>query len=341
VFFRTAILCLLASLLLCCNRSGKEHVRSFYYWKTTFSADDSLSAKLIRQQGVEHFYIRYMDVDIDPAGLRPVPRGVIAAQSGAGSMFTSERITPVVFITNRTFLRISDALADTLASNVTHKIADITSLLRVPSKSIKEIQIDCDWTAGTAKRYFRFLRRLKQLNPGLNLSATIRLYPFKYAGKMGVPPVDRGMLMVYNIGGITDVSTRNSIFDLAEVKKYLTVAHYPLPLDVALPVFGWQVWFRGGKCKGIIHNDLISADSIFVHAHNNFYRCVADIVIGEMYFREGDELRVEYPDERELIKAAEALHRVIPDFGTLTFFDWNTSSVIKYETTIETIYNMH
>ncbi|MBQ5638620.1 MAG: hypothetical protein IIV06_06170, partial [Alistipes sp.] len=57
------------------------------------------------------------------------------------------------------------------------------------------------------------------------------------------PPADRGVLMLYNTGALKDPKTHNSILDIEDVKPYLRVSTYPLPLDYAYPAFGWGVKF--------------------------------------------------------------------------------------------------
>lgn len=322
--------------LLGCKEQRQLYERSFYYWKTTFdtSANDR---ELIDRLGVQHFYIRYADIAIDPRTKQPIPIGIIDYKNKAGRLFASGNFTPVIFITNRTFETMTEAGADSLASKVMRFVDELsnTAFGKVP----KEIQIDCDWTVGTRDKYFRFLRRLREIDTARRISCTVRLYPYKYRDKMGVPPVHSAVLMCYNLGGITKAATRNSIFDEQEIAKYLTVKDYPLPVAPALPLFGWQVWFRGAKCMGIVHNSIeVGEGSGFALLRDNRYRCLQDTVIGERYFREGDELRMEYPPEGELIGVARMLERKVPSFTSIIFFDWNTQSVKKYEPTIEKIY---
>ncbi|MGG2305049.1 hypothetical protein ACE4Z6_26875, partial [Salmonella enterica] len=93
-------------------------------------------------------------------------------------------------------------------------------------------QIDCDWTLGTKEKYFSLLKRIKE-RMALPLSCTIRLHQVKYQAKTGVPPVDRGMLMYYNMGHVEGATETNSIYDPANADKYVSyVKDYPLPLDV-------------------------------------------------------------------------------------------------------------
>jgi|GEM_PF-110049 len=120
-----------------------------------------------------------------------------------------------------------------------------------------EIQFDCDWTEGTRAAFFSFLKKVRPLlPPGTRLSATIRLHQYKFPDRTGVPPVDRGLLMLYNTGDIHDPEEPNSIFQPAAAEKYLLGAPpaYPLPLDVALPAFSWALIYRDGELWKIVPN---------------------------------------------------------------------------------------
>ena len=328
------------SLFFSCG-SKEKYQHSFYYWKTTFDKNDTLSPALMRQLGINHFYIRYMDVDWNPITNAPVPTAQLNTKGGFP--FVSQQFTPVIFITNSTFRHIAANKIDTLALNITQKIIHITKQIiqNDTLPNLLEIQIDCDWTAETKDAYFTFLRKLKALNKNTIISATIRLYPYKYYPKIGVPPIDRGILMCYNTGSITDIKTENSIFSLQEINKYLSNIQYPLPLDVALPIFSWQAWFRGGKFKQIIHNLPLSCRHIILKQQNNIYRFVRDTVIDELYFREGDELRYEAADETELVAVANLLTHQLPACNRISFFAWDTLSISKYEEPILKIFKNH
>ena len=132
-------------------------------------------------------------------------------------------------------------------------------------KGIREIQIDCDWTMSTQKRYFSMLRRMRDLchEHRLTLSATIRLHQLS----LEVPPVDKGTLMMYNTGDFTQLSVHKPILDMKDVRPYLhSLPRYKLPLNVAYPLFTWRVLFRDGKYVGIMHGDddfpVLQGDSV-------------------------------------------------------------------------------
>jgi hypothetical protein len=344
-------------ILICCNScthdNGHVAVHSFYYWKTTVSNGDITNQKIAKDLGINHFYVRFMDVDWDEVNKKAIPKGIIRCRDTGTPFFTKFNYTPVVFITNRTFINLSPEGADTLAIKVSDKIKSIKQQITGTNFSdttvgnhnniTPEIQIDCDWTSATMAAYFHFLRQLKIENKNSLITATIRLYPYKYYKKMGTPPVDRGILMCYNTGNITDHSTRNSIFDEAEVMKYFGSTAYPLPLDLALPIFKWNVWFRNGRYKGIIHGHQLNKyiSTVFVQTTGNNYTCNADTVIEDHYFRLGDEIRIESPGASELQSVtAKVLHQ-LPYCQRIAFFEWDTSNINPYEKPIKDIYSRY
>jgi len=368
---RLTLLLLLFSCCLSCKRSTPaEH--SFYYWKTSINdleKHPEMSADSTGQYNLQHTYLRYFDVDWSESLAMPVPRAEFSSGYNA-SLITDHKFTPVVFITNRTFERLNakDSSCEWLAQKVSDKIQRVTfnilrdqvrsqvlykehvsydaveAIVQARSKdryaAIEELQIDCDWTAGTRDKYFRFLKAMKRLNTGKVISATIRLYPYKYADKMGVPPVDRGMLMCYNLGNIRDANTGNSVFDLATLKQYLNATSYPLKLDIAFPIFGWYAWFRGKDFKGIIYDDPSLVEDSVVFTQRDQYRFLVrtDTVLGDNYFRAGDILRREYPDSTQLSTAIALVKEKIPDYKRIAFYHWNQSSIKTYEKVIKTAF---
>lgn len=224
---------------------------AYYHWQTQLGLDSVAVAKMIAADA-ERLYVKYFDVDWDVANQRAVPLAVLEVQAWPEGV----DIVPTVFLTNRTFeaLPLTDVAA--LAAQVWSKIATL-----LPPAPITEIQMDCDWTRTTRDAYFAFLHALQQRLPaGVALSATIRLHQYRYPDQTGIPPVDRGMLMFYNMGRLEDPEEPNSILNMAAAQPYLQDAPaYPMPLDVALPVFRWGILYRDGQLIKLIH-DLAAAD---------------------------------------------------------------------------------
>ena len=115
--------------------------------------------------------------------------------------------------------------------------------------TFKEIQLDCDWTKGTREPFFALCEEMKTyMDSTQTLSSTIRLHQLTQTP----PPVDRGVLMVYNTGNLMEMTTDNSIFSRRDIEPYLRdnrLVNYKLPLDVAYPTYGWSVVYSPGVDK--------------------------------------------------------------------------------------------
>lgn len=250
---------LVAVVLSSCSRQPEvQPVRSMYYWRTVYSLSQT-ERDFMKAHHVERLYVRYFDVVLNEQG-DPTPNATIkfpTAPSGSERGTVGE-IVPVVFIVNDCMARPHEGLAEKILTRVqqmneTHDV-----------KGVNELQIDCDWTVTTRRNFFAFLSELRTLAQakGIALSATIRLHQLSQP----VPPVDRGVLMVYNTGDVTRLDCHHPILDLNDVRQYLHhLKNYDLPLSAAYPLFSWRVLFRNGRYVGIMHGDdlpVIPGDSI-------------------------------------------------------------------------------
>ncbi len=358
-------------LFLVLNGMGcvKDHdvIRSFCYWKTDLyfqEEDDSLINKI----GVKHMYVRFFDVDWNPYSKEALPVATI------GNVWFNENapeITPSVFITNNVVLNTDKKQLDSLAVRIAKRVQEVghkinerkaermasaivypkdyykqkdfkslnydsvrSSELSKLKVDFKEILIDCDWTEKSKKNYFYLLSQIKKQFPEAKIAATIRLWQYKYAAKAGTPPVDKGLLMCYNIAKPDDFQTKNSIGTSNELQQYITHSNYQLKLDIALPLYSWAVVFRGNQFKGIlsdygnIMNDTIKLKKITDHK----YLLQDDILVGQSYLRNGDEIRIEKISDAELEKMISIVKNKIQiDNQTkITFFSFDKKYIKDY-----------
>lgn len=252
------VLVLAVSLSSCGGRRGGAAVRSVYYWATTLNIDSAKTA-FLKSHSVTRMYVRFFDVVTDGSG-RSVPNATLQF---ASALPEGVDIVPTVFVMPECLRRDREALA----RNIVRRVRQMCATNDV--KRVGEMQIDCDWTLSTRSAYNDFMRlMLRECHAnGFRLSSTIRLHQLAQAP----PPADRGVLMMYNTGDVTDPKCRKPILDMADAAHYLTyLADYPLPLSTAYPVFSWRVLYRGGRFVGIIHYDgeypVLPGDSIAVHA---------------------------------------------------------------------------
>lgn len=319
------------SAFLSCTGNHSRIQTSFYYWKQANEFSDS-TQKLIDSFKVRKFYIHVMDVIWNERAQRAMP--VAKSALDKNNPVCKGTIIPVVFLNNTVALKIDSNDCTLLAKNIVD--AAKVFIRHVSGDSVlKELQIDCDWTGKSKDTYFYLLRLIKIYAPTLRLSATIRLYPYKYFRQTGVPPVDYGVLMCYNLDKASNTETENSILNSDVLRQYLGFGKYPLPLKPALPVFGWYIWTRGGQFQNILYlpPGFIHQKALQWLSGNN-YRLLQDTVINGYYLRSGDVLRNEYPAEKELEKSLALIKHELPGCDEIIFYHWDEKYLPCYEETI-------
>jgi len=305
---------------------------SFYYWQTIFYLSQE-EIGLLEKNNVNKLYIRYFDVDVNSEG-EVIPKGIIKFNS-----IPHHDIIPTIFITNRTFEKASKEEIPILVDQLWRKINSMN--VSIGKSKISELQIDCDWTQKTGPLFFFFLEELKsKIDTSITLSATIRLHQIKFPRLTGIPPVDRGSLMVYNVGDLTDFKTKNSIFDPIIIEKYLDKLHdYPLELDVAFPIFNQQVIFRNEKFVTLLRkkNYLNLNDSQYFEKtkKTNCWRCIKDMRIGNIYIAHGDIIRDEVSFQSGYDNIVKKVVKSIPKQSKMTYINFDLSHFNQIFTTDE------
>lgn len=329
-FFLIAI----ALTVLSCNTHDAPTVhRGFYYWKSRFALD-STENNALQQLHTEKLYIKLFDVAWDEPTQQPLP---VAKINFAEAFPPQQQYVPVVFITNETLQKASPKDIDNLGRNIPKLISSITENNKLPMPA--EIQLDCDWTAGTKDRYFLLLKQLRKSSffQGKTLSVTIRLHQVKYTQEAGIPPADRGLLMCYNMGNLQQPATHNSIIDPATLNQYTgRLKEYSLPLDIALPLFSWWVWFESNQYKGLIHSDALQLP---LDAAKK-WRCQSDTTINGYTFKQGDWLRYEDAPQESIEHVISQLQSQLkPDNRNIILYHLDAKSLQQYAIpTLESFY---
>jgi hypothetical protein len=344
VMLRSFSLSFIALLLLCClpGCKHKPHVvnRGFYYWKTTY-APTAFEQHTLQQLKVQTMYIRLFDVDMNQAIRQPYP---VAAVRLPAAMDKAFRYVPVIFITQRTLKLLNkDNIPQTAAriNNLAYGLCTAAGI--TPA----ELQIDCDWTAGTRQTYFSLLTALRKQDffAGKTLSCTIRMHQIKYTGSSGIPPADKGLLMCYNMGNMKKPGEHNSILETATAKQYLSgIGSYPLPLDIALPIFSWSLLFHGQEFGSILRDvpaALMEQNPLFRKRSATIYECRRDTIWQGHLLRTHDVIRVEESDPETLEEiAAYTAARIKNDSLNIIFFSCDSITLSKYPLhELETVYH--
>ena len=318
---RFLVLCFLVCFLVSCRRhSSKPITPGFYFWQTYLSLSGSQRDYLAKIR-CKKLYVKILDIGLEPGADAITPYAQL--EVAKTEKFSEFEFVRTVFITNEVFQHINGEKILWLAE----KIAAFNEQLNLslPAGAGYEFQVDCDWTNSTRAPFFQFLEILRSKLPiNVSISATIRLHQYKFPDQTGVPPVDRGMLMCYNTGNIDDAMASNSIFNLEDARKYIVGApeNYPLPLDLALPVFSWTLVYRNDELWKIIpgsHEEIplgLLEKGTFLAGH---------------YLRPGDLLRRETISADLLKNAARLAARTdLAADATLVFFHLDSTTLRDY-----------
>ena len=237
---------LLAVLLTTgCKQSEMPEENAVYYWRTEWRTD-SLERTFLQQYHINKVYCRYFDVVMNSDG-EPMPNATIRFVQGQQDGI---KLIPTVFITENCMHQPHKGLAKKLVDRIVqmNETNDISG--------VDEVQIDCDFTARNRKNYYDFLQQVRDeaKKHGMRLSTTIRLHQLS----MPVPPVDYGVLMIYNTGDPNKFNERNPILDMRDVQPYLRyLSGYDLPLAAAYPTFRWIRNFEGVHLEHTVEADEI------------------------------------------------------------------------------------
>lgn len=290
-----------------CKTEVNDSKYSFYHWKTNFNLTEQDKTHI--QDGQSNIlYMRFFDVDFNTKENKPLP--IATVQFSKDFEVVVDTIVPVVFIKNEVFKHITLEESKSLSKPVSQKIKRLFKSYFEPQKMLTKIQIDCDWSQHTKTKYFAFLESLATYFDNIELSTTLRLHQVKYREKTGVPPVDKVVLMAYNVGDILNIDETNSIINNNITSQYLQrLSEYPLPYDVALPVFEWAILYRREKPVAILNNYSLKTfrENFRPTQTLNMYKAHQDCYISSNFIYKDDVVRVETASKNDLKKLSELI----------------------------------
>ena len=278
----------------------------FYHWQQSYKVTEKKEPK----------YIKVLDIAYENKTKIHLTKFIQKPKS---------KIIPVIYIDNPIFKYEKSKTFATKVFNLLEKQAKNTF-------TYNEVQIDCDWTDSTKEAYFSFLKEFKKLSTK-TLSTTIRLHQIKYHQRTSVPPVDKGILMYYNMSNFKDLATKNYILDLELAKKYhYNFDTYPLPLDLALPLYAQATIIRFesvvGIMEGVREKDL---DENFKALKNNHYEVLKTHYFKKRLLYKEDILRIDEVSPQMLKKAVQNLSKVMKQPKEVIFYRWENKKEYKLE----------
>ena len=320
--------------LACSEKENKvENIeKAFYYWKSNSSFDNE-SSRQVNKLGVKKIYFKFFEVDYNEA-MGNFPYDKNSPKEYTLQELDSVTIVPTIFIKNEIFQYNTEKSLDRLADNIVflidkyHKGYDDK-----PIFEYSEIQIDCDWTKSTKDKYFYLLKKIKELS-NKKIGCTLRLYPYKYPAIMGVPPVDKAMLMCYNLIKPLSDKDKNSILDLEELKSYLNKRRsYPVHLDIALPVFYWTQWYHNNHFSGLTDINSTEIAGFTKQTKPMWHEVTKDTTYEyNTYFKKGDQIKCEEVTAAAINEAISIIKKNVEldENTTISLFHLDDSTFKKY-----------
>lgn len=243
------LLPLLLFVMAGCAKQEKTPIDvNVYHWKSSWGFQEPFK-KVVKDLKSKKVYVRFFDVIYNEEKGEARPSAELAMKGE--QMLGSFTIVPVVYFENKVF---QDDSTDYVGLSRL-MLSKLNRMSETFGFGFRELQIDCDWTQKTKDNFFEFCEGLKKVDDSLKLSATIRLHQIKYPEITGIPPVDQGVLMFYNMGDLSDSSETNSILNWDKAEAYLgQLENYPLELSLALPTFAWGVVYDENGTKALINN---------------------------------------------------------------------------------------
>ena len=328
------ILILLLLSFSCSEEDVSKDEIAFYHWKAKAEFTKSYS-EAIKTTNANTIYMHYFDIEsIKEPSWRDdgiYPTYVLKSVDEA---YKKLNVIPVVYIDNRV-LKTEKLDVLNLADRISKLIDQIST--KHFKKTIQQIQIDCDWTMKTKSEYFALLKALKSK---FDIGVTIRLHQIKFQNKTGVPPVNRGTLMLYNMGDLRNTN-ENSILESAIVGQYINEGStYPLKLKIALPLFAQTVVTNNNnKIKLIKNTDrrFLENDPHFEQIDATNFKLVKDTLYKGFYLAEGYNLKLEEVKSSEISASYDLIKESKLKTDGLIFYHLDDRSLSNYDlkTTIE------
>ena len=296
--------------------STHSEKNGIYYWKTVLDLDSS-DYDLVEDLDIGRIYLRMFDVEIDtdkntkedrtiPVGTLRIPYHTYQEYQ---EKMNSVSFVPVVYITLEA-LKDSKDKEETRAKNIVERVKNMCSYNNIPN--VKGLQLDCDWTATTEESFFTLCEKvrtkIREENLPWELSSTIRLHQLSRK----TPPVDYGVLMVYNTGNFSDPDEKNSILSEENVEPYLKyLKNYPLHLEVAYPTYSWQLLFRKRQFIGLLNGIDLNDSTSFSRLSGNQYVALKDIPYNGKTIFKGDIVKQENSNYEDIIEIKNKIENIL------------------------------
>ena len=322
MYTRAVYLLFICFVFLSCQEK-RELKWGIYHWKSSLSLE-SKEVDFLEKSPIKTIYLRYFDVE--KKGAKFISSGILKGVKKEENL----KYVPCIYMVNKTLKGISPEKTKLLSRLILDKIGKLNSKFDI---NPNEILLDCDWTKSTQAPYFLLLKEIKKQSD-YKITSTVRLHQFKNHKQTGVPPADRGQLMMYNMGDLTNLNEKNSIINPQIARQYQkNFNEYPLKLDISIPIFSWLVLYRRNRSIELINDfnpQLLNDTSIFNQREDQLFRLKLDTFIFSKFRYKNDLFRMESSKNEDLIKMIEDWGSSLPqDSLEIILYDLRPNNIEK------------
>lgn len=141
---------------------------------------------------------------------------------------------------------------------------------------------------------------------------------------MTPPPVDYGVLMMYNTGSLRAENGHNPILDYRDVYPYLkNLKGYRLSLAAAWPCYSWDLLYSGNQFKAILYNANVADSTLYREVQPGHYVVVSNNIVPEpnsdgsdiTWANAGDSVIVMRPTAAQITRIVEATEKERPNLN--------------------------
>jgi len=289
---------------------AEEAFNGIYWWKTNFQPN-AYELDFLKENKINKLYVKFFDV-VEGSYELIQP---IATTKFSSPMPEGVTLVPVVFISadavKKMTLQFSDGRISTenAAQKIVTRVKNMLSYNELGP--LTELQLDCDYAVTDVSLFFDLCRKVKSLvGEDVVLSTTIRL---SVLGK--TPPVDKGVLMLYNTDSFKNIRVQNSILNHETVELYLNrLKNIDIPLDIAIPAYRWGIAFSGDNFLQILRKADYSDTTLYAPVpYTNRFEVKDPHTVDGCYLLKGYQIRSENSDPEEIALSKELLRKSYPD----------------------------
>ncbi|HEU4788773.1 MAG TPA: hypothetical protein VFS71_03735, partial [Flavobacterium sp.] len=111
--------------------------------------------------------------------------------------------------------------------------------------------------------------------------------------------------------------------------------NYPLPIDIALPIYSWGIHIRDGKIIGLrnkIDINNLKNNSSFVLTKDNLFTITSSNFKDGVFYKQNDQIKIEKISENDLLEMADDLEEnTTQNPKEIIFYDLDEFNLKNYE----------